>query len=219
MERKNWTRDELIIVFNLYCKLPFGQLNQRNSSVIEIASIVNRTPSAVAFKLVNFASFDPFHKERGIKGMQHAGKLDKIIFDEFSDNWEDLIYESEILLNKKQSNDTLFDTINIEDKISEKEGNEVIRSVKTRINQSFFRKVVLVNYGKKCAISGIDLPELLIASHIIPWASNYKERLNPANGICLSALYDKSFDIGEMVPKNGTLFCIINARNGKSQRS
>jgi putative restriction endonuclease len=37
---------------------------------------------------------------------------------------------------------------------------------------------------------------LLFASHIIPWAANEKERLNPENGICLSALYDKAFDKG-----------------------
>ena len=45
-------------------------------------------------------------------------------------------------------------------------------------------------------MTGIDIPELLIASHIIPWASNEKERLNPENGICLSSLYDKAFDKG-----------------------
>ena len=52
------------------------------------------------------------------------------------------------------------------------------------------------NYSAKCAISGIDIPELLNASHIIPWSKNTKERLNPANGICLSKLYDAAFDKG-----------------------
>ena len=54
----------------------------------------------------------------------------------------------------------------------------------------------MANYSGKCAISGIDLPELLFASHIVPWAKNEQERLNPENGICLSALYDKAFDKG-----------------------
>ena len=35
-----------------------------------------------------------------------------------------------------------------------------------------------------------------MASHIIPWSVNKEERLNPENGICLSALYDKAFDKG-----------------------
>ena len=58
--------------------------------------------------------------------------------------------------------------------------------------------MILANYGGRCAITGIDIPQLLLASHIIPWAdkTHKKERLNPCNGICLSALYDKAFDQG-----------------------
>ena len=56
--------------------------------------------------------------------------------------------------------------------------------------------MVLSNYTTKCAITGIDLPELLLASHIIPWSKNKEHRLNPQNGICLSALYDKAYDKG-----------------------
>lgn len=68
--------------------------------------------------------------------------------------------------------------------------------MKTRVNQNMFRQIVLANYNSKCAITGIDIAELLLASHIIPWSQNEKERLNPENGICLSALYDKAFDRG-----------------------
>ena len=68
--------------------------------------------------------------------------------------------------------------------------------MKTRVNQNVFRQIVVANYSGKCAISGIDMPELLFASHIIPWSKNEEERLNPENGICLSALYDKAFDKG-----------------------
>lgn len=55
---------------------------------------------------------------------------------------------------------------------------------------------MLANYENKCALTGIDIPELLVASHVIPWSENEKERLNPENGICLSILYDKAFDQG-----------------------
>ena len=75
-------------------------------------------------------------------------------------------------------------------------GETKLREVKTRVNQHVFRQIVLSNYNNQCALTGIDIPELLIASHIIPWASNKKERLNPENGICLSSLYDKAFDKG-----------------------
>ncbi|MBK8806035.1 MAG: HNH endonuclease [Bacteroidales bacterium] len=203
MERKNWTREELILAFNLYCKIPFGKLNQRNPLVIELSQIIGRTPSSVAFKLVNFASLDPFHQNRGVKGMQNAGKLDKEIYNEFSNNWNDLIFESESLLAEKSGKPNLVESIKKELDFDEtKKGIEVISSVKTRVNQSFFRTVVTSIYCNKCAVSNINLPELLIASHIIPWSLNEKERLNPSNGICLSPLYDKVFDKGLMTLDN-----------------
>ena len=77
-----------------------------------------------------------------------------------------------------------------------KEGTDEISQVKRRKGQDYFRHMVLSNYNFRCALTGIDIQQLLLASHIIPWAENKKERLNPCNGICLSALYDKAFDQG-----------------------
>lgn len=79
-----------------------------------------------------------------------------------------------------------------------KEGEDKISQAKRRKGQDYFRRMILVNYGSRCALTGIDIPQLLIASHIIPWEdkTHKKERLNPCNGICLSALYDKAFDKG-----------------------
>ena len=79
-----------------------------------------------------------------------------------------------------------------------KEGEDVISMKKQRNGQDYFRRMILANYGGKCALTGINVPQLLFASHIIPWRdkSHKKERLNPCNGICLSALYDKAFDAG-----------------------
>jgi putative restriction endonuclease len=79
-----------------------------------------------------------------------------------------------------------------------KEGEDVDSQTKRRKGQDFFRRMILANYGGRCALTGIDIPELLFASHIIPWRDKLhkKERLNPRNGICLSALYDKAFDKG-----------------------
>jgi putative restriction endonuclease len=106
------------------------------------------------------------------------------------------VYESERILAEKQH-------LTIEEKyenllydIKDLKGETKIRTVKTRVNQSVFRQMVLANYSSKCAITGIDMPELLLASHIVPWSKNEKERLNSENGICLSALYDRAFDKG-----------------------
>ena len=79
-----------------------------------------------------------------------------------------------------------------------KEGEDKVSITKQRKGQDYFRRMILANYGSRCALTGIDIPQLLLASHIIPWRdkSHKKERLNPGNGICLSALYDKAFDQG-----------------------
>ena len=79
-----------------------------------------------------------------------------------------------------------------------KEGEDKASLTKQRKGQDYFRRMILANYGGRCALTGIDIPQLLLASHIIPWAdkTHKKDRLNPCNGICLSALYDKAFDKG-----------------------
>lgn len=79
-----------------------------------------------------------------------------------------------------------------------KEGKDIVSITNQRKGQDYFRRMILANYGSRCALTGIDIPQLLLASHIIPWSdkSHTKERLNPCNGICLSALYDRAFDKG-----------------------
>ena len=64
------------------------------------------------------------------------------------------------------------------------------------MNQNFFRQTILSTYYNTCCITGIQLPQLLVASHITPWSVDEKNRLNPHNGLCLNALHDKAFDKG-----------------------
>lgn len=98
-----WTRDELTLAINLYSKLPFGKMHSRNPEVISLAKFINRTPGAVAFKLANFASFDPSLKQRGIKGASNAGNLDQVVWKEFYNNWDYVFEESERLLAKTKN--------------------------------------------------------------------------------------------------------------------
>ncbi|MDR6906411.1 hypothetical protein J2X63_002097 [Agromyces sp. 3263] len=62
--------------------------------------------------------------------------------------------------------------------------------------QRAFAGVVKRNYGYRCAITGITSPDFLIASHIVPWSEDEEIRLDPSNGICLSTLVDRAFDLG-----------------------
>jgi putative restriction endonuclease len=193
--QKLWIRDELILAINLYCKLPFGKMHSRNEQIKQLAELIGRTASSVALKLGNFASFDPTLKERGISGAANASKLDKQIWNEFYNNWDAALIESEKLLAKTKH--TTIEKLNLIDYTDlPKEGKEKERMVKTRVNQSIFRTIVLATYNNTCCITGINNSDLLIASHIVPWSKDEKNRLNPTNGLCLNALHDKAFDKG-----------------------
>lgn len=196
MEKKLWSREELILVFNLYLKLPFGKMHKQTPEVIEMANLIGRSVNSISIRLGNFASCDPYHQSRGVKGMIGGIKQCQPIWDEFFENRELLIFESERILAEKENLtiETKFDDLLFD--IKDLKGQTKIREVKSRVNQNVFRQIVVSNYLGKCAMSGIDLPELLVASHIIPWSKNEEERLNPENGICLSALYDRAFDKG-----------------------
>ncbi len=196
MTRRLWTRDELILALNLYLKLPFGKLHSNTPEIIQLAKLIDRTPGSVAMRLNNFASVDPYHQKRGISGLKGGLKQVEPIWAEFAERREDLLFESEKILAQLE-NTTVEDKF--KDELSGVEGltgQSKVREVKTRVNQSVFRQIVLANYSSTCAFSGINIRPLLIASHIVPWSENAKERLNPENGICLSALYDKAFDKG-----------------------
>jgi putative restriction endonuclease len=191
-----WNRDELILAFNLYCKLPFGRMHSRNPEIIELAGLIDRTPSAVALKLVNFASLDPELQARGITGQQNVSKLDREIWNEFNIAWDQAYLESERLLAEKQAKVQEGQPIRYEDQYVEELGEDREGSTKDRKNQWKFRVMVLSNYDSACCITGINAPELLIASHIVPWSKDKSNRLNPMNGLCLNALHDKAFDCG-----------------------
>ena len=209
MKRRNWTKEELILAFNLYLKLPFGKFHQGNPEVKRLAKLIDRTPSSVAMRLSNFASLDPYHQQRGVIGLKGGIKQCQPIWDEFNENREDLIFQSEKILAEKE-NQTLEKKFNKEIDTDYLVGEDKTRRIKTRVNQKVFREIVLNNYTTKCAITGIDIPDLLNASHIIPWSKNKNERLNPSNGICLSKLYDAAFDKGLIGIKTDYTLIISN---------
>ncbi len=188
-----WTREELILAINLYCKLPFSKYHKGNPEVIALSKLINRTPSSVALKLGNLASFDPSLKARGISGASNASKLDKEVWNEFYNNWDEVALESEILLAQKMEQ-TELKKLDIDWTSKKGESRESV--VHTRINQSFFRSAVLTSYNFQCCITGLNQPDLLIAGHIKPWSVDNKNRLNPRNGLSLNGLHDKAFELG-----------------------
>jgi putative restriction endonuclease len=192
-----WSREELILAINLYCKLPFGKLHRNNPEIIKLSKLIDRTPSSVAYKLVNFASLDPSLKARGIRGASNVSNLDKEIWNEFYNNWEILPYESEKLKALKYQT-TIEKEFLIDEQELPREGKVREQLIKIRVNQIFFRQSILASYNFTCCITGIQQPELLIAGHIRPWGLDEKNRLNPRNGIAINGLHDKAFENGFM---------------------
>jgi hypothetical protein len=189
-----WTKDELRLAFHLYCQLPFGKLHSKNSDIIELASLIKRTPSSVAMKLVNFASLDPAITTTGRTGLGNASKVDEEIWNEYQRDWDGLAVHSARLLEKLRGVAGAPPTgdVNAESFY----GATTLATVEVRRRQQFFRRSVLASYENKCCMTGITAGELLVASHIVPWNADAHNRLNPRNGLCLSALHDRAFDRG-----------------------
>jgi hypothetical protein len=211
-----WSRDQLLVAFRLYCRTQFGRLHLRNPEIIRVARAIGRTPSALALKTVNFASLDPSHRARGVKGMSNASDADCDLWTEFQQNseavaaeagaaWERLVgptdgptpqdavqRRSAVRIDRQGA--ALGD--DLEEFVPPDGPTESERMVRTRRVQRFFHDTVLTGYDFRCALTGLAIPELLTASHIIPWSESVERRADPRNGIALNALHDRAFDRG-----------------------
>lgn len=187
-----WTREETIIAFNLYCKIPFKVSSKSHPMIVKYAKIIGRTPSALNMKIGNLGRLDPKLKERGIVGLTHGAKMEQEVWKDFYDNPDKLAYESECLIAKYTKND-MEKAANVDiDHLPE--GKERLAIVKQRVNQSFFRSAVMCSYDFKCCISGVGNSELLEACHILDWSEDKNNRSNPENGLCLNSLFHKAYD-------------------------
>ena len=190
---KKWSKQELVVAFNLYCQMPFGKIHSRNPLIIKVSKQLNRTPSSVAMKMLNFASLDPIIINSGRHGLGNASNADREVWQEFHQDWEGLALRGQLFLkSSKIIPSKELDKIKLEDFSGETKKSVV----QIRLKQSFFRQAVLSSYQGKCCMTGLSDQRLLVASHIIPWSKDKANRLNPSNGLCLSALHDKAFDQG-----------------------
>ena len=208
-EGRRWSKDELKLAFNLYCQLPFGKLHSKNPEIVELAGLIDRTPSSVAMKLVNFASLDPAITSTGRSGLGNASQADREVWNEFHASWSKLAAQSDELLSGLRGSKASAKRPEAE-LPEDFYGATVLATVEARLNQSFFRRAVLANYQGKCCMSGITVAPLLVASHIVPWNVDPRNRLNPRNGLCLSALHDRAFDRG-LITVNAELKVEVSA--------
>lgn len=234
-KRTAWSREELLIVFRLYCRTPFGRLHQGNPEIIQLAELIHRTAGAVAMKACNFASLDPQQQARGIRALGNVSRADREL-------WEAFHHDSQAVAQQAEAAYATLIGKDVEDDIPELRYTEMEAAqtpstakgrvaaefkvpdgtterdavVKTRRVQSFFRAAVLASYGGRCALTGLAISELLNASHIIPWSVDEKRRADPCNGICLNAFHDRAFDRG-LISFDENLRVIVSPSVGESQ--
>ena len=85
-----------------------------------------------------------------------------------------------------------------------------LSDLKVRQGQNIFSDRVKVRYGNMCLVCGISETELLIGAHIVRWADDKSNRLNPANGLCLCSLHDRAFEHGLFTLDRKLRICVSN---------
>ncbi len=189
----DWTRDEHLIALRIYLGTPFGRLHGRNPEIIEVARAIGRTPNAVAMKTTQFANLDPDLDRRGLSNTSAA---DREVWAEFTANPEQVAYEAETVaesLNVARTETVLptsraqasrsDDSIDQELVTASPPQTEAEAIVRIRRVQTFFRAAILTSYESRCAMTGLAVPTLLVASHIVPWSDDVSRRADPRNGI------------------------------------
>ncbi len=203
MPDRPWTRDEVLLAINLYCKLPYRKLRQTTPEIRDLARLLNRTPSAISKRCCNYVQFDPIESKR-VKGFSRVARLDRSIWMEINGDWETFAAECEQITNRFHKQlpvpPSPTSVIALPDDASFPVGDSKEQMVRVRVGQRFFREAVLTAYNHRCCVTGMRHDALLVAGHIKPWKDcNPKtERTNPRNGLCVSPLYDKAFDAGLM---------------------
>lgn len=218
MARRLWTHDELVLALALYFQLPFGRLNHGTPEVKELGRILGRGENSAALRLVNFAACDPYILATGRHGMSSGANVCMPVWQEYANDKERLFKEA-AEIKARLLQESIEQSLGIKESELVGKTKEVI--IRQRVNQNIFRTMILNNYNDQCAITGISDSRLLIASHIIPWAEREDTRLNPENGVCLSALYDKAFDKGLITirPDDYTIMISPSLRDTLSQVS
>ena len=191
---KRWSREEIILILELYWQLSTEEIKKQRERHPMIIALANKMGAAdkansIYMRLLNFVYLDL--NEKG--GLHKVAKEDEELWTEFYNQWDKFAVACQKARETLQIPPAVEGTV-ADDADFSAETRKAITA--QRIRQHDFRQRILANYENCCCISGISEPRLLVASHIVPWHIDKKNRLNPENGLCLSPLYDSAFDSG-----------------------
>jgi len=199
---QRWSREELVLALDLYCRIPFAKTKAQNEEVIRLAALLGRAPSALAMKLGNLGAHDPTLRVRNISGLLHGSDADKEVWDEFHGRWDALVDEANRI---KRS---LGSRWAVEEVPSPEGPSERLVKRKDRLHQRFFHEAVLSSYEETCCVTGVTAAECLVAAHIVPWHVDERWRADPTNGLCLSGTFHMLFDVGLMTITEDQRVCL-----------
>lgn len=186
MAQRLWTREEYILALDLYFRIPFGQFHKNNPDVLKLADLIKRTPSSVAMRLCNYVSCDPAMKAVGIEGLSAGVKTCTPYWNEFANNRSKLISMAGVCRAK------LIETMDMDDEYILNHISDWDNLVE-ELYDCKFQAIIKRNYNDHCAISGIKVPQLLTACHIIPVSESEDEAMKADNGLLLSLNFAKAY--------------------------
>lgn len=169
-----WKREDIVIAYALYCVTPLNKINPSNKVIQQVAEIISHSVASLVMRMKNFRYLDP----RAASGLSNVAKADKLIYEEFKNDWGALSIEAETLTGL-----ALFDSSPLH---GAKPLSSLTNHSRVSRERHFFKRAVLSAYDDRCYISGCALPQMLTASHIKPYSKCRSEadRVNPENGIC-----------------------------------
>ena len=177
-----------MMAFALYIVLEPRECDDKGLDVQRLASFLHRTPSSVALKIWNIAAYDANRKACGRVGMKHGSKLDSQVWQWYAEDPDAFMKQCLDVLRRAllQANASNFTpaplapdrhspletatALLIDEHAPTKEERPI--TMLQRVNQSYFRNSLLQNYHGTCCITGMQIPKLLIASHIKPWKAS-----------------------------------------------
>lgn len=193
MSGSAWSREEYILTLDLYLNHPEVVGDSADEKVQETASLIGRTPGAVALRLGNYRHIDP----AGSIGLSHVSGDCRRIWQEYHDIPSELAREAErIRAELRGSSGTETGPRAADDSGSEVATGESPASGTARQGQTEFRAAILDRYDGECLLCDVQEPGLLVAGHILPWADFEDERGDPDNGILLCYTHHEAFDLG-----------------------
>lgn len=181
MTNRPWTEEEFVLALELYYRIPFGSISKSNPDIIRLAKLLGRTPSSVGMRLCNYAHLDPNLRAGGLSG---GGKKCAIYWDKYAGNLPQLKI------------DAASCRIRIVESVELSSSIQRIKDVDRLVEDMYdfkFQDIILSNYNQKCAITGMAIPSLVTACHIIPSSIDDDNNLKAENGLCLSLFHAKAF--------------------------